>query len=198
RRDRRSRSRADRPVLYIELRHREVPGVSCRQSRSNAVGRGSDQAVGLAEGDPPACMVPAPASGTFALRSAERSQLKSAEEAHHRRFVLTVGSTQHLLDVDRAYPWHLSGGIAQAAHALGGRAAAQSVDQDGRVEEQRQRLANARRVTAALLRHPTGRIPIPLMLTICECAESGFDVLPTAFILERAAHRLAYERAAAS
>ena len=60
------------------------------------------------------------------------------------------------------------------------------------------RLANACRVTAALRCDPAGRIVVRVVLTIRQGAETGFDVLTPALVLERAAHGFADKRAATS
>ena len=172
-------------------------GVARRHSRADAHGGSRDQAVGLTQRDSPARVVSTPASRPLALCSTEGSNLKSAQEARNRRLLLAVSSTEHLLDVDRADPWHLRP-ISQTAEALGGGEPSQRVDQDRRVEQQRQRLANAGGVTAALRRNPAGGIAIPFVLTTRESAEPCFDVLPAALILERSADRLADEHAPTS
>src|SRR4029077_6052265 len=83
RRGTRQRSLPDGPVLQVELGHREVLGVACSQPGIDADGRGGDQAVRLAEGDAPACVVSAPASCQFALRAAERRETQTSEKARH-------------------------------------------------------------------------------------------------------------------
>src|SRR6202035_4978913 len=84
----------------------------------------------------------------------------------------------------------------QLAQSCGGRAAAKGIDEDRRVEQQRQRSADTGRVAAPLRRHPSGRIAIPLVLARREGTETGFDVLPAALVIECAAKRLADEHAA--
>jgi hypothetical protein len=49
----------------------------------------------------------------------------------------------------------------------------------------------------ALCLHPAGRIGVPLMFALCKCAQAGFDVLPTALVIERSTQSLSDEGAAA-
>ena len=102
-------------------------------------------------------------------------------------------AAQDLLDVDRADPGHVSI-AAQAVQASGGWAAAQRIDQDGRVEQLRQ-LPNTSWVAVALRRNPAGRVVVPGVLVVGERAEAGFDVLPATLVLECASHGLTDEHA---
>jgi len=190
-----SGSRAGWPVLRLERRHREVLRVAGGELRADSDRGGGDKAVSLAERDASLRMISAPAPREIALGEAERSKAQASQEAGHHGLLAAAGSAQDLLDVDRAYPRNVPC-VSQRSNARGGGKAAQRVDQNRRVEQQRQALSNTSGVPGPLCPDPACRIDVPLVLLVCERSEPCFDVFPAPFVLERPANRLGYERAA--
>ena len=112
-------SGAGRPVLDLELAHREVSGVARDQPCANTYGRGRDEAVRLAESESTAGEVSAPPPGALALGTAERGDAQAPEKARHSHFLIGPGATQNLLDVHRTDVRH-SLALAQPSKSLGG------------------------------------------------------------------------------
>lgn len=182
-------------MFDVELGHREVLWIARGQPRIDPCRGCRYEAVRLAERDTPSSVISAPAPSQLALDPAERRQAQAAEEPHYESLLVLVCAAQHLLHIDSAYPRRLSG-VAQAQHAPGGGKTAQCVDQDGRVEQQRQVSADATGVAVSLRLYPARGVAVPLVLASRESAEPGFDVLPAALVLERVADGLGDVRTA--
>jgi hypothetical protein len=120
--------------------------------------------------------------------------MKPLEKADRRRLVACGRAAQDLLDIHSAYPWRLTFSV-QVSHPLAGGPSSQYVDQNCRVEQQ-QALPDTRGIATALRRDPSSGIWIPLVLTVCKRADTGFDVFPAALVVERTADGLADECAA--
>lgn len=190
-----SKSGADRPVLDVELGHGEVLWVPGREPCAYTNRGGGDQAVGLAEGDSPPRVVFAPAPRHLTLRTPHRCQAQALQEAQDDCLLVMEHPPHDLLDVDRTDP-RGSRGVTQGSYSIGGGAAAQHVDQHGRVEQQTQASADAAEVVVPLRLYPGGWICVPLVLALRKRPEARFDVVPTALIVERLANRRRDERAA--
>ena len=171
-------------MLNLQIIHRKVLWIAGDQPGIDAHGRRGDQAVTLTEGHPPAREIPSPASGAFALGSTERRQMKSAEKADHERLFPRVRATQHLIDIDGAYPRN-SIRVAKLPQPSGDGTGPQRIDQDGRVEQQRQPSADAAWIAVALGPHPSRGIGVPLVLAPGKRSQAGFDVIPAALFVER-------------
>jgi hypothetical protein len=183
-------------MLDIELGHGEVLWVAGGQAGLDAHGGRGYEAVTLAERYAPTCIVTTPASRALTLPPSEWSEMKPLEKADRRRLVGCGRAAQNLLDIHSAYPWSLTFSV-QVSHPFARRPSSQYVDQNCRVEQQ-QALPDTRGIATALRRDPSGGIWIPLVLTVCERANTGFDVFPAALVVERAADGLADECAATS
>ncbi len=181
-------------MLDIELGHGEVFGVAGGQAGVDAHDGRGYEAVALAERYAPPCIVTAPASSALTLPLSEWSEMKPLEKADRRRLVMCCRAAHNLLDIHSAYPWRLTFSV-QVSHQLAGGPSSQYVDQNCRVEQQ-QALPDTRGIATALRRDPSSGIWIPLVLTVCKRADTGFDVLPAALIVERTTDGLADERAA--
>jgi hypothetical protein len=178
----------------VELRHGEVLGVASRQLRIDTYGCRCDQAIGLLERHSLACIVSAPAPRTLALDAPEGRQLEPAKEALDELLLLLVYAAHDLLDVHSAYPRHVLG-AAKVAQALGSGPTPQRVNQDSRVEQQRQLSTDAGRVARTLRGHPAGRIAVPFVLSSRERTQARLNVVPPALVFERTADCLTDEGA---
>ena len=181
---------ARRPVLDLELGHREVAGIPRGKAGSNPKCGGGDQAVGLAEGRPLCRELRAPEPGPFALDPSQRRDPQRAQQLPHGPHILRPCAAPDLLDVDRTYV----GGRPLAAHpaqSLGGLAATQRIDQHGRVEQQLRHpqspgLAGSPCVFASLRPDPGGRIDVPLVAAVLDGTERRLDLGPAALVLQGA------------
>jgi len=181
-------------VLDSELGHGKVLGVAGCQAGVDAHGGRGYEAVALAKRYAPLCIVTAPTSRALTLPPPERSEMKPLEKADRRRLVACGRAAQDLLDIHSAYPWRLTFSV-QVSHPLTGGPSSQYVDQNCRIEQQ-QALPDTRGIATALRRDPGSGIWIPLVLTVCERADTGFDVLPAPLVVERATEGLGDEGAA--
>jgi len=121
--------------------------------------------------------------------------MESAQESQDARLLLDVRASQHLVHVDSAYPRDFSG-VQRLLYPLRGGTLAQRVDQNGRVEQQRQSSADTARVAEALVMDPSSRIGVPIVTVTGEDPETRFDVFAAPCVVERAAQGVGDESAA--
>lgn len=129
-------------------RRAHAPAGQCSTSRSgigkslgspggspgtDSPGRGSDQAVGLAQGDPDPGTAP-PLAGLDAFGVGERRQPHPVEQPHGGALFGWAQPPHHLFDVHDAHVTDVTS-KSQPAHPVGSWPAAKGVDEDGGVEQ---------------------------------------------------------------
>jgi hypothetical protein len=120
-------------MFDFELLHREVLWVAGCQPCANAERGCRDQAVCLRQRDSFASELPAPVAGADSLRTSDRRDVQATQETRGQLSLVIAYASHDLLNVHSAYPRELSG-VMQTSQSRGGSAAAQSIDEDGRIQ----------------------------------------------------------------
>ena len=121
-------------MLYDDLVHWEIVGVSGGECGAESVGSGSDEAVGLVEGDSTGCEVSPPMTGLPALEDTKGCQAKCIEQAISHRLLAFTESSPDLLDRDDTNPG-LGPNATHRPKPIRGGPAAKGIDEDRGVEQ---------------------------------------------------------------
>lgn len=181
-------------MLDVDLLHREVADVRCREAGTDAHRSSGDQAVGLVERHASPGKVPPPPAGPRTLCDSEWRQPQTSEQPVRSALLVRTQAPVDLLDRDDADPG-FDAASAEPEHAICGRAAPERVDEDRRVEQEPGHSAGSAVVAAALSRDPPGGIVVPVVPTVLDGAERRDDVVPPPLVVEPATDELRDEGA---
>lgn len=102
-------------------------------------------------------------------------------------FLTTPEASEDLLDVDRCGARSVTG-PSKLTHALDGGAASQTVDEDGRVQEDEQGLTNPSAIGPSLPPHPGSCVWVPFMTAVVDRTHRGLERRPPLLLLEGPSH----------
>jgi hypothetical protein len=174
-------SNAGRPVIDRDLPHREVVDV-CGGDRSTYSERGSrDQAVGLVEGHSSLRELTSPGTGADPLSGAQWRDPQTVEQAPGYWFFDLPQPAPDLLDRDGTHPW-LRPDPSEPGHSRRRRPAPERVDQDRGVEQEPGHLSGTPSVPPALCTGPARRILVPIVASVRDPVQCGFDVVPSTLV----------------
>jgi hypothetical protein len=182
-------------MLDRKVCHWEIGGIPGHEARPCTDRRRRDQAVRLTQGDAFCGELATPASRELALIPTNGRHLQGGEHPSDRAFFPSARASPTLFNVDRANERRLSS-RSQRPKAFRRATAAQSIDQDSRIQQEPWHPQPTRRMSPpALCANPGTRVRVPVVALAVDLPQRCEDVIPAPLVLESATDGLRYERA---
>lgn len=185
-------------MLDREFAHRKVTRVPGRERNRESDGCRGDQAVRLCKRHPAGRVIPAPPAGELAVSTTNLDDSKTVEQLVCRRRLAGSKPTMDLFDVDRRCPRNACLVPERSQPLDRARPATECVDEDRRVQEDRQGLADPGAICATLANHPGSGIAVPVVLAVGKASDGAFDVVPAPLVIEGRAYGRGDEGASAT
>ena len=185
-------------MLDRDVAHREIPRIAGCEPAAKRERSGSYEAVRLRECAATARELAPPVTSLPAFFIPQRCDSKPGKKCASRPMLALPESPNRLLNVHGAGVRSVSSTAqgVQAPARLG--TAAEEVDEDRRVEENRRQLPDTALIGAPLLANPSGGILVPLVTGVGNSAHGRFEQLPAVIVVQRLLDRARDVRAPAA